>query len=316
MSSPAKELAHRALYSACTTHNLQALGPALSLARAVQLLPEQQGNPQRVRREEADGSSYEQSLLVEVMADTRDRSRNAQMVRMMLAAGMHPDGWQGDPLRCAAATCQPDAVHALLEAGANYDTRHPGDGRSPLHFAALAPCPRSVQLLLKAGADPNCRAKPKFGLTPLLCLSKSQPAEYAPEEAAQVLRILLKAGADVTARYGCNHSVLHYSAMHGFGQLTQLFIKQGSKSAIRTLLKSAATTGYTPLHYAVGGPALFNSFGETGWAASSAAASVQARCDTVEALIGAGADANARGVGKDASVSCGLRSAMSVGHGA
>jgi ankyrin repeat protein len=48
------------------------------------------------------------------------------------------------------------AVRTLIENGANVNSRTSAEGWSALHYAVRNGNPEVVQLLLKAGADPNC----------------------------------------------------------------------------------------------------------------------------------------------------------------
>jgi hypothetical protein len=48
------------------------------------------------------------------------------------------------------------AVRSLIENGANVNSRTSAEGWSALHYAVRNGNPEVVQLLLKAGADPNC----------------------------------------------------------------------------------------------------------------------------------------------------------------
>ena len=55
----------------------------------------------------------------------------------------------------AASAGQADAVHHLLQLGAEPNIKGKGSGRTPLHWAAILNKIDIVRLLLDAGADPN-----------------------------------------------------------------------------------------------------------------------------------------------------------------
>jgi len=80
-------------------------------------------------------------------------------VRLLLDAGADPNapgtGWMtGTALHSAVSARHPEAVAALLAAGADADARQAG-GWTPLHGAAHNADPETVGLLLRAGADPT-----------------------------------------------------------------------------------------------------------------------------------------------------------------
>ena len=69
------------------------------------------------------------------------RTANIGVVRVLLAAGAHPDGVSSPcfraPLACAASRGHTDIVRALIEAGADVMLRA-GDGETALHRAACS----------------------------------------------------------------------------------------------------------------------------------------------------------------------------------
>jgi hypothetical protein len=83
--------------------------------------------------------------------------RDAQVVAELLAAGADPrarlpTGWT---VLHEAARQSPEAVRALIEAGAAVDAELASSGERPLHQAARAGNAVVVELLLAAGADPS-----------------------------------------------------------------------------------------------------------------------------------------------------------------
>ena len=83
-------------------------------------------------------------------------------VRALLAAGAPADGDAENvqrvrPLHSAAAALDHDAVHALLDAGADPNVRQQG-GFTPLLAAAHADDPGLAKMLLTHGADPALAA--------------------------------------------------------------------------------------------------------------------------------------------------------------
>jgi ankyrin repeat protein len=106
-----------------------------------------------------------------------------------LAHGSSPaDRTSGvDLLSWAAFGGAAPTAELLLDRGADPDT-------GALHFAAGGARLELVRLLLKAGSNPN-RRDPATGRTPLHAAVAAAPADDAPE----IVRVLLAAGADVNA---------------------------------------------------------------------------------------------------------------------
>lgn len=141
----------------------------------------------------------------------------AEVVRTLLEAGADPNtwamglgidwGWGWTPLHLAARSNRdPDAVSALIEAGADLDARSGTryrEGNSPLHYAGQNPNPAVTAVLLDAGADVNARSR--TGRTPL-----HEAAAHASDPG--VIELLVEAGADVNAHDANGYTPLHSAA--------------------------------------------------------------------------------------------------------
>ena len=123
------------------------------------------------------------------------------IVRRHIAAdplSVHQRGWIGDtPLHWPAHEGYVEIVEALLDAGAAVDADETNCyGGKPLHWASEH-SPRTVEVLLRRGADVNARnMKPDsdfYGMTPLI-MNASQK-----DDCAEVAELLIHAGADVGA---------------------------------------------------------------------------------------------------------------------
>lgn len=114
---------------------------------------------------------------------------DAASVRLLLAAGALPD--EGErcwtPLHQAARDGRLDAARALLDAGANVVRAHAVTGEHPLHQAAQSGHADLVRLLLERGARLEQAAR-----------GGTRPLHHA--STAEVLDVLMGAGADLTAR--------------------------------------------------------------------------------------------------------------------
>ncbi|KAK3390249.1 ankyrin repeat-containing domain protein [Podospora didyma] len=103
------------------------------------------------------------------------------------------------PLIQAAQNGYLDVVKLLVSNGA--DVNLPGPQGGPLFFGAIAPSVEVCEFLIANGADVN--GLDENGRTPLLLAA----AQGSPE----VVRVLLRHGALVTARSGRSGTVLHYA---------------------------------------------------------------------------------------------------------
>jgi ankyrin repeat protein len=111
---------------------------------------------------------------------------------------VHQRGWIGDtPLHWPSHEGYVEIVEALLDAGAVIEADETNCyGGKPLHWASEH-SPRTVEALLRRGADVNARnIKPDsafYGMTPLI-MNASQK-----DNCAEVTELLIHAGADVSA---------------------------------------------------------------------------------------------------------------------
>jgi len=113
-------------------------------------------------------------------------------------------------------------------------------GRTLLHGAAAACNLTTVELLLRLGAEPDITDA--GGHTPLYCLAN----ECKVRGSANVVRVLVEAGASVDARDGVKHcTALHMAARRGNVEVAEAFLDCGAGIEVRDSL------GDTPLRRAV-----------------------------------------------------------------
>ncbi len=113
-------------------------------------------------------------------------------------------------------------------------------GRTLLHWAGGAGALRVVQRLLQLGTDPNLRDR--GGHTPLYAVAN----ECASEFGAEVVRALVKAGADVNACGGVMRATpLHMAARRGHVEIARVLLECGAAVNARD------RKGDTPLTRAV-----------------------------------------------------------------
>lgn len=128
------------------------------------------------------------------------------------------DGWT--PLHLAAFFGHPDLAKALLDQGAQVDSRSTNAMKNtPLHAAAAGGYTELVELLAKRGADVNARQD--GGWTALH--SAAQAGNRKMTE------VLLANGADVSARAANNQSALDLALSKGHHEVAALLEELGAK---------------------------------------------------------------------------------------
>ena len=151
--------------------------------------------------------------------------------------------WEGaTPLHKAASNGNPEAVIALVEAGANIKARTGGglsEGETPLHKAAASNGnPEVVTVLVEAGADSE--ARDKESATPL---HKAASYNGNPE----VVTALVEAGANIEARNKEGKTSLHEAVWFNENPaVVKALLEAGADSEAQT------KRGQTPLHMATG----------------------------------------------------------------
>ena len=113
-------------------------------------------------------------------------------------------------------------------------------GTTLLHFAAGTGCLEVVALLVRLGVDPNIRGRGDH--TPLYCVANECASETGPE----VVRALVRAGADVDACCGVTRATaLHMAARRGHVEIARALLDSGAEVNARD------RKGDTPLQRAI-----------------------------------------------------------------
>jgi ankyrin repeat protein len=162
---------------------------------------------------------------------------NAAIAQMLLAGGADANAgrWSGETaLMIAAGSGNPRVIQMLLDHGAKVDAVESHKGQNALMWAAANRHTEAVDLLLKAGANPNTASK--SGFTPLV---------FATEEGdAKTVASLLAAGADINHELAGGMSPLLIAVTSRKADVASLLIAKGASVA------SKDRTGNTALHMA------------------------------------------------------------------
>ncbi len=153
------------------------------------------------------------------------------LAELMLAHGRQPDAFE------AAALGDADRLRALLDAEPGLVTRFANDGWTLLHLAGFFGHRDAVRLLLERGADASVFSINTMRNTPL-------HAALSGPLAAEGIRLLVQAGADVNARQHGGYTPMHSAANRGDLEILDLLLERGADP------DAAAEDGRRPIDFA------------------------------------------------------------------
>jgi ankyrin repeat protein len=125
----------------------------------------------------------------------------------------------------AAALGHIDRLQARLHEDPGRVAALSSDGFSALHLAAFFGKAEAARRLLDAGASPHLRGRNELANQPLHAAAAGRHVE--------VCRLLLAAGADVTATQHGGVTPLHAAAQHGDDEMVELFLSAGADPGVR-----------------------------------------------------------------------------------
>ena len=114
---------------------------------------------------------------------------------------------------------QNDRPKILLGAGALPD-KGTNEGVCPIHAAAMNGNEHMVDVLIKHGADINCRDK--YGETALIIAARKGMNNVVSE--------LTEKGADVTCTDQNEHTALYYATESGFNEIVEILLMAVAES--------------------------------------------------------------------------------------
>jgi ankyrin repeat protein len=136
-------------------------------------------------------------------------------------------------IHVAAKDGDTDEVAALLSMDNRLTRTHDADGWTPLHLAAHYGHPATVAILLHNNAPVDIRSANQMANTPLHAALAGRRAD--------VVKILVDAGADVNAKQHGGWVPLHSAAANGDRAMVELLIARGAdRNAVNDAGVSAA----------------------------------------------------------------------------
>ncbi|EER05304.1 Cyclin-dependent kinase 6 inhibitor, putative [Perkinsus marinus ATCC 50983] len=187
---------------------------------------------------------------LELAASTGDLSELNTLIARGADLGTVNENGQ-TALHFAAVNGHPRTIQLLIERGVDLNAED-SLGWSALHWAAYKGHGKIVNFLLEQGADPTKLTR-REGANPLICAVARQ--DGASRTRLQIVRALLKHGAQPNAQDGDGETPLHFAVGFLEYDIAQVLLENGADPSIRTnysitVGENNFAAGSTPLHYA------------------------------------------------------------------
>jgi ankyrin repeat protein len=126
----------------------------------------------------------------------------------------------------AAALGDTSRLHSLLRDHPDLVCTYSADGFTPLHLASFFSQPAAAEELLKNGADPNAVATNGSKLAVINSAAASNNAE--------VVKLLLRDGANPDAQQQGGYTALHAAAQHNNAEMVRVLLDAGANVSLRS----------------------------------------------------------------------------------
>jgi len=126
----------------------------------------------------------------------------------------------------AAALGDTNRLRSLLRDHPDLVCTFSGDGFTPLHLASFFSQPAAAEELLNGGADPNAVATNGSKLAVINSAAASNNAE--------LVKVLLRGGANPDAQQQGGFTALHAAAQHNNAEMARALLGAGADASLRT----------------------------------------------------------------------------------
>ena len=144
--------------------------------------------------------------------------RRSDMTGVLLEAGAPVDVFE------AAALGRTDRVRELIAQDSSFSAARSADGFTALHLSAFFAHPETSRLLVEHGADVAAVSSNDMNLQPLHSAAASGSAE--------IVTLLLEAGAPANARQQGGFTALHAAAMQDRTEMARVLLDHGADPAL------------------------------------------------------------------------------------
>ncbi len=101
-----------------------------------------------------------------------------------------------------------------------------GDGATALHFACFFNKPEAAEELIRSGADVNMVSRNTMRVTPLHSAAATRNAE--------LVKLILRAGADPNPQQQSGYTALHSAAFHNDAEMARALLDAGADRNLRS----------------------------------------------------------------------------------
>lgn len=180
------------------------------------------GDKERVGQlivEDADAAHRRNPAGVSALMQARYESR-MEIVELLRASAPALDIFE------AAALGDVSRLQALLHSSPTLATTFSSDGATALQFACFFGQLQAAEELVRGGADVNVAAKNTMRVTALHSAAASRNAE--------IVKLILRNGADPNAKQQSGYTALHSAAFHNDAEMARALLDAGADPEIRS----------------------------------------------------------------------------------